>query len=69
MPAATITRIDADCDWSPWWLAGAWKPLKIRKPTNDSQKSTLSTTAEPIPWVPSAKPASAPFTPDWVSSR
>jgi len=30
---------------------------------------TLRTTAEPMPWVPSANPVSAPVTPDWVSSR
>jgi len=30
---------------------------------------TFSTTAEPMPWVPSANPVSAPLTPDWVSSR
>ncbi len=30
---------------------------------------TFRTTAEPIPWVPRAKPASEPLTPDWVRSR
>jgi hypothetical protein len=68
-PAATITRIDADCASLPWWAAGMWNPLVRRNPTSAHQKMTLSTTAEPIPWVPRAKPVSDPETPDWVRSR
>jgi hypothetical protein len=68
-PAATMTRMKADWDCPPWWLAGAWKPWVTRKATRDSQNMTLRTTAEPIPWVPRANPASDPVTPDWVRSR
>ena len=64
-----MTRIEADCDWPPWWLAGAWKPWVSRNATSEHQKSTLRTTAEPMPWVPRANPASDPVTPDWVSRR
>ncbi len=69
IPAATSTSMDADCDWPPWWLAGAWKPWVTRKATSENQNTTFKTTAEPMPWVPSAKPASALVTPDWVRSR
>ena len=64
-----MTRMEADCDWGPWWLAGTWEPWVTRKATSEHQNMTLSTTADPMPWVPRAKPASDPDTPDWVSSR
>ncbi len=64
-----MTRIEADCAWPPWWLAGAWKPWVSRKATSEHQNITLSTTADPMPWVPRANPASEPVTPDWVRRR
>ena len=69
MAAATTTRINADSD-CPWVCPeGTWKPWVSRNPTSEHQKITLSTTAEPIPWVPRANPASDPLTPDWVRRR
>ncbi len=69
MPAATRTRMEADVEpWAPR-PAGTRNPCRTRNATSENQKSTLSTTAEPMPWVPSANPVSAPVTPDWVSSR
>ena len=67
MPAATMTRMELD-SWPPR-PAGMWKPWVTRNATSDIQKITLSTTADPIPWVPRANPASDPLTPDWVRRR
>ncbi len=64
-----MTRMDADWDWPPWWLEGTWNPWVTRNATSEHQNITFRTTAEPIPWVPRAKPASEPLTPDWVRSR
>ena len=64
-----MTSTEADSLWAPWALVGTWKPCATRKATSEHQKTALRTTAEPMPWVPRAKPASAPRTPDWVSSR
>ncbi len=63
-----MTRMEADVELWPW-TSGTWKPWVTRNPTSEHQKMALSTTAEPMPWVPRAKPVSAPVTPDWVSSR
>jgi len=61
--------MEAEVDpWAPS-PAGTRNPWRTRKATSEHQKSTLSTTAEPIPCVPRANPVSAPDTPDWVSSR
>lgn len=64
-----MTRMDADWDWPPWWLEGTWNPWVTRNATSESQKMTFSTTADPMPWVPRANPASEPLTSDWVRSR
>ncbi len=69
MATATMTRMNADCDGAVPWCDGPWNPWVTRKAIRENQKRTLRTTAEPIPWVPRAKPASCPGTPDWVSSR
>ena len=66
--AATITSMEADVDPCPW-VPGTRNPWVTRKPTREHQKIPFNTTAEPIPWVPRAKPVSAPVTPDWVNSR
>lgn len=67
--AATTTRIEVDSEACPLTPDGAWNPWMTRNATSAHQKSTLRTTAEPIPWVPRAKPVSAPETPDWVRRR
>ena len=59
-----MTSTDPETDWPPWRLAGAWKPWTTRNATSENQNITLRTTAEPMPWVPRANPASDPVTPD-----
>ncbi len=66
MLAATMTRMVTDVDAPGPWLAGAWSPWEARNPTRANQKMTFRTTADPMPWVPRAKPVSAPLTPAWV---
>jgi len=61
--------MEAEVDPWPPRPAGTRNPWSTRNDTSEHQKITLSTTAEPMPWVPRAKPVSAPVTPDWVSSR
>jgi len=63
-----MTRMDAEVELCPS-VPGTRNPWVTRKPTSAHQKMPLSTTAEPMPWVPRANPVSAPDTPDWVSNR
>ncbi len=46
-----------------------WNPAIGIEITSASHSITLSTTAEPMPWVAIVKPASAPVTPFEVSRR
>ena len=47
-------------------LLKPWSGIEI---TSATQSIAFRTTAEPIPWVASAKPASVPLTPFRVKSR